>query len=282
MSPASAQHRFLGGCLLLLLLGSGAAEGALLGREGPIDAFAPEAMMGEAPSNEVSVGPWQAFLDQYLVTDDPSGIHRVRYAAVSEDDLAALDAWLEQSQAKGPTGLSRDAQMAYWINLYNALTVRLILSHPDVESIREIKAGLFSIGPWSMPLARVEGRDLSLDDIEHRILRPLFKDPRIHFAVNCASLGCPNLSAEAFRADTLDAQLDAGTRAYLTHPRGLRLENGRLRLSSIFDWYREDFPEGRPAFMAWLADYAPASVAARVRTYSGRITHDYDWTLNAP
>jgi hypothetical protein len=278
---APPPSRLLRHALLLLapLLAAGAGA-ALFGAPEPLDAFAPEARAGSAPDASFDAAPWARFLDRYLVTDHPSGVHRVRYGAVSADDLADLDAWLEATQARGPDGLTRDAQFAWWVNLYNALTVRLILDDPAVESIRDL--GLLGTGPWGREVAEVDGAALSLDDIEHRILRPLFGDRRVHFAVNCASVGCPDLAAEPWRAAELDARLDAAVRSYLAHPRGLRFEDGRLHLSSIFDWYRDDFPEGREAFLAWLASYAPQPQGERLRSYGGRIVHGYDWSLNEP
>ena len=120
------------------------------------------------------------------------------YAAVTQADRTALKTYLKDLQAVRVTTLPRRAQMPFWINLYNALTVEVILDNYPVKSIRDIKSGLFSSGPWSTELVRVEGHDLSLDDIEHEILRPIWKDKRIHYAVNCASIGCPNLAAKAY------------------------------------------------------------------------------------
>jgi hypothetical protein len=243
-----------------------------------IDAFRPSASGVGDPFHH---GPWQAFLDRYLVTDDVSGIHLVRYDAVTPADRAALDAWIDGLAGTDPGGASRDAQMAYWINLYNALTVQVILDEPDVDSIRDISSGLFSSGPWGRKMARVAGEDLSLDDIEHRILRPHYRDARIHFAVNCASLGCPDLAAEAYTAENLERLLDGGARAYVNHPRGVTVTDGRMTVSSIFDWYRGDFPEGRGGLLGWLASYAEAPLADRIRAHDGRIRDDYDWNLNA-
>lgn len=244
-----------------------------------LDAFRPDS--GSPAGDPFDHGPWQDFLDRYLVTDTASGIHLLRYDAVSPEDRRRLDAWLETTAAADPRSASRDAQMAWWINLYNALTVQLILDNPDVDSIRDISSGLFSFGPWDLEVTRVAGEDLTLNDIEHRILRPLFRDPRIHFAVNCASMGCPDLAAEAYTAENLERLLATGARSYVNHPRGVSLEDGRLTLSSIFDWYRGDFPEGRAALLDWLADHAEPKLAERLRAFDGRIRHAYDWDLNA-
>ncbi|MEE4298104.1 MAG: DUF547 domain-containing protein [Pseudomonadales bacterium] len=277
LKPATTRRRFLN--LSILVACALALPGHAAFNEGQaLDLFRPDAGGDDDPFDH---GPWQDFLDRYLVTDTANGIHLVRYGAVSAEDRRSLDAWLEALAGTDPRGASRDAQMAYWINLYNGLTVQLILEHPEVESIREISSGLFSFGPWDLELTRVAGQDLTLNDIEHRILRPLYRDPRIHFAVNCASLGCPDLAAEAYTATNLEALLERGARTYVNHPRGVTLEGRRLTLSSIFDWYRGDFPSGRAALLAWLADYAEPELGAALRAFDGRLRHAYDWNLNA-
>lgn len=277
LTAASTRRRLLN--LSILVACALALPGHAAFNDGQaLETFRPEAAADGDPFDH---GPWQDFLDRYLETDTASGIHLVRYAAVSAEDRRRLDAWLMELASTDPRGASRDAQMAYWINLYNGLTVQLILEHPDVDSIRDISSGLFSFGPWDLEVTRVAGQDLTLNDIEHRILRPLYRDPRIHFAVNCASLGCPDLAAEAYRAENLERLLEAGARSYVNHPRGVNLDDGRLTLSSIFDWYRGDFPSGKAALLAWLAGYAEPGLAEALRAYDGRIRHAYDWSLNA-
>ncbi len=144
--------------------------------------------------------PWQGLLDAYLDTRHPSGVHRFAYAAVRSADRAVLRAYLAALQALDPRRYSRPEQEAYWINLYNALTVDLVLAHYPVKSIREIGGGWLLRGPWDDAIAKVAGRALSLNDIEHGVLRPIWRDPRIHYAVNCASIGCPNLCGAGLHA----------------------------------------------------------------------------------
>ena len=264
--------------LLTLALGFGLVPAhAAFDESDAISAFRPGAGVGDP----FDTATWSDFLARYVVTDAPNDVHLVRYAAVSAEDRTRLDDWIDMMAAVDPRDASRDAQMAYWINLYNALTVQLILDHPNVDSIREISSGFLSFGPWDREAVTVTGTALTLNDIEHRILRPLFKDPRIHFAVNCASIGCPDLAAEAYDASNLESLLDEGARAYVNHPRGARFEGTRLHLSSIFDWYRTDFPEGRSGLYGWLADHAAPALADRLRAYDGSFRDDYDWALNA-
>jgi len=223
---------------------------------------------------------WQSFLDRYLTTTD-DGSTRLSYKAVTPVDRAALRQYLDSLAAIDPRRLDRDEQFAYWVNLYNALTVDVVLRNPGKNSIKRMGRGLFSSGPWDDPLIEIAGRPVTLNDIEHRILRPIWKDHRIHFAVNCASLGCPDLALEAYTANNFTRLLDAGEAAYLGHSRGLRfLPDGTLALSSIFDWYGRDFAADRAGLLRYLARQRE-DVADRLLNYEGRIRFEYDWSLNS-
>lgn len=206
----------------------------------------------------------------------------VRYAEVTPADREALQAYIQSLQGTTVSALIRDRQMAYWINFYNALTVEVILEHYPVASIRgiNISPGFFTRGPWDAPLVEVEGESLTLNDMEHRILRPIWQDPRIHYAVNCASLGCPNLQPRAFTADNLEPMLNKAAREFINHPRGVQFDGKRLRLSSIFNWFSEDFGQNNQEILEHIAGYAEPPLAETLRTYTGRISYDYDWDLN--
>jgi hypothetical protein len=226
--------------------------------------------------------PWGRFLAAWLVTDTADGIARVRYEAVTPTARAELDAYIRGLEAIRPTTLRRDEQFAYWANLYNAATVALILKRWPVGSIRQVRlGGLFSTGPWATPILRIDGHEVSLDDIEHRILRPIWRDPRIHYAVNCAALGCPDLRPEPWDPARLNAQLDQAARAFLRHPRALRFEGDTLHLSSLFDWYADDFGRDGPARARHIAQYLPDELAARLLGFRGRVRYAYDWRINA-
>lgn len=223
---------------------------------------------------------WDRFLRTYVVTGHPSGVNRVRYAAVTPADRANLRAYLDRLEATPVGRLNRAEQKAFWINLYNALTVWVVLENYPVESIRDIRSGWFRPGPWDRKLVAVEGVDLTLNDIEHRILRPIFRDNRVHYAVNCASIGCPNLRPEAFTADNTEALLDRAAREYVNHPRGARLEGDRLVLSSIYDWFQEDFGGSEAGVLAHLTRYARPELARALKGFRGTIDYAYDWSLN--
>jgi Protein of unknown function, DUF547 len=129
--------------------------------------------------------------------------------------------------------------------------------------------------------AYIEGEQLSLDDIEHRILRPIWKDNRVHYAVNCASLGCPNLQPAAYTRDNTESLLEKGAREYVNHPRGVAIKNGKLVVSSIYVWFQEDFGGSTEGLMEHWKMYANEPLADALRTYSGGVSHEYDWRLNS-
>jgi hypothetical protein len=224
---------------------------------------------------------WGTFLGRYLQMGG-DGIARVDYGAVTAEDRGGLEDYLARLSAVPVTRLARDEQMAFWINLYNALTVDVVLDHYPVASIRDIaiSPGLFSHGPWGKKLITVEGEPLSLDDIEHRILRPIWRDPRIHYAVNCASLGCPNLQPEPFTAKELGRTLDLAARAFVNHPRGMRIVGGALHVSSIYVWFDEDFGDGEQGVIRHLMAYADPPLAMELQQLDAIEGDSYDWRLN--
>ena len=236
------------------------------------------------PANKQKVdhSAWDAFLKKYIVAPHPSGINRVNYATVAPEDHTALANYVKSLERVAVSGYSRAEQRAYWINLYNAKTVELILTRFPVKSIRDINIspGVFSSGPWGAKLMTVEGEKLALDDIEHRILRPIWKDNRIHYAVNCASLGCPNLQPAAFTAENTESLLERGAREYVNHRRGVSLQSGKLKVSSLYVWFQEDFGGSAEGLMEHWAKYAGKTLADALLTYSGGLEHDYDWRLN--
>ena len=235
-----------------------------------------------ASSQKIDHGAWDRFLKQNVVAPHSSGINRVRYQAVSPDDQKSLKNYLLALQALAISNYNRNEQKAYWINLYNALTVELIISRFPLASIRDINIspGLFVRGPWGAKLLTIEGEQLSLDDIEHRILRPIWRDNRVHYALNCASLGCPNLQPAAYTSDNGEALLEKGAREFVNHPRGVALQKGKLQVSSIYVWFQEDFGRGAADLMEHWQEYAEPALAGALEKYQGGLAHDYDWRLN--
>ena len=224
---------------------------------------------------------WSDFLRRYLDTSNSDGIHRVDYAGVTAEDREGLKQYLLRLQKIPVSRLSRIQQLPYWINLYNAFTVHLILEHYLLDSIVDIRYGFFDFGPWDEKLLQIEDEEVSLNDIENRILRPIWKDPRLHYALNCASLGCPNMQPESFHCGNVESLLNSGARDFINHPRGLRFENDDdLLLSKIYDWYADDFGDNEKEILQHLIRYANQSTKTRLESFDGDIDYDYDWDLN--
>ena len=243
------------------------------------------------PARRAAADP-DAALDALLgryVMGHPDGVTRVRYAAwkASAADLHALDGWIAEAAARRPAAMARPEAFAFWANLYNALTLKVVLERHPVRSIRDIRSSGVPLdpkgwlGPWRTRLVKVEGRRMSLDDIEHGTMRPAFRDARVHYAVNCASIGCPNLWPRAWRAATLERELDAAAAAFVNHPRGASvLPDGRLRVSSIYSWFREDFGGSEAGVVAHLRRHAGPALAARLGDRTAIAEDAYDWALN--
>jgi hypothetical protein len=238
------------------------------------------AVSDETQDRRIDFAAWNEFLARYLVVGE-DGINRVAYGRVLPADHEALSLHVAALAGLPVTAYRRAEQQAYWINLYNALTLRVVLDHYPVASIRDIKpGGPLSFGPWSKKLLHIEGEEVSLDDIEHRILRPFWHDSRLHYALNCASLGCPNLRPRAFAAAAMEATLDEDARVYVNHRRGARVAGGALFVSSIYRWYAPDFGGSDAAIIAHLRRYAAPPLAAALAPITSIAGDQYDWSLN--
>ncbi|MGH1482303.1 MAG: DUF547 domain-containing protein [Geminicoccales bacterium] len=250
----------------------------------------PDAVLGDAywerydASSQAAIdhAPLQAFLDRYVATDT-SGVNRVDYGAVNADDRADLKRYLTDLQVAPIHQYRRAEQLAFWVNLYNAKTVDIVLDHYPVDTIRDIKlgSGLIVVGPWGAPVLQVSGRYLSLNDIEHMIIRPVWQDERIHYVLNCAAAGCPNLSRQAYQGWNIDAAMTAAAEAYVNDPRGVRIdEQGKLRLSKIYGWFREDFGGDQRSVIGAVSRYAAPALKADLAKRQRIDRYGYDWALN--
>ncbi len=237
-------------------------------------------------------GTWDRLLKSNVVIVRGGVASQVRYDGMARD-RAALKTYLAGAGKISRTtfdGWSKPDQLAFLINVYNAATVELILTaYPKVKSIKDL--GTLFQGPWAKPFVTLLGNTASLDDIEHGLIRGSgrYNEPRIHFAVNCASIGCPALARLAFRGATLEAQLDTATRSFLADRTRNRVEGNGVAVSSIFKWYRGDFEKGwrgaktLPAFFSLYADSLGLSAGAAAKAKTGQLSVsflDYDWQLN--
>jgi hypothetical protein len=222
---------------------------------------------------------WAAILERHTVAVDDIASTRVDYRALQRSE--AWEALLRSLRESDPSRLrERDEKLAFWINAYNILAIELVRRHYPIDSIRSI-GWLFS-PVWKKPAGEIAGRSYTLHEIEHEILRPM-GEPRIHAAIVCASLSCPPLRREPYRAAELDAQLDDNSRRWLRDPRkGARVDRSRrtLHLSPIFDWFAEDFDGG---ILPFVGAHLPAAEAEWLRAQGAgvRVRYlDYDWRVN--
>lgn len=269
-------------------------------RLGPLAALAALVMLGTWVT---AAGRTEGFDHDYATYAAVLRAHvvppRVDYRGLkaSRSGLDRAVAEFDSPAAGREPGWSRDQRLAFWINAYNAFTLRAIIDHYPIQSgpltlqprnsIRQID------GVWTKLKWRAAGRTVTLDDIEHQILRPEFKEARIHFAVNCASISCPPLVAEPYRPGTLEVQLDAAARTYLASSQGLQVDGDTFRVSSIFKWYGGDFVDGYAALLAGernqterailgaIMKFGPAAASARARSGTPALRYlAYDWSLN--
>lgn len=235
---------------------------------------------------------WDALLQKYVKWLPDGKQSRMDYRALSAD-RAALQGVLAQWSAVTPSqfaAFSREQQMAFFINAYNGFTAELILTrYPGIKSIKDVGSLLQS--PWKNKFFTLLGEQHHLDWIEHEQLRPKYNDPRVHAAVNCASLGCPALRPDAFTATRLDAQLADGMTRFMGDRTRNRYnaQTGKLEVSAIFKWFHEDFEKGQRGFakledvFAFYADQLADDAAGRdkLRAKTVAISYlDYDWSLN--
>ena len=235
-----------------------------------------------ASAQRVDQAPWAGLLRRYL-RPGQDGVNRFAYGAVTPADREALEADISRLAAVPVSRLSRAEQRAYWINLYNELTVAVVLRHHPVESITRINlaSSLFAApGPWEPKLVRMEDEPLSLNDIEHRILRPIWRDPRVHYALNCASVGCPNLQGEPYTAANTEAVLERAAAQYVNHPRGFAVRGGSLTVSSIYTWYKADFGGTDAGVIEHLRRHAAPEKRATLEGVTSIARSVYDWKLN--
>ncbi|MGD9082572.1 MAG: DUF547 domain-containing protein [Desulfobacterales bacterium] len=190
-----------------------------------------------------------------------------------------LNQYLTVLEKTDPDNLSRNEQFAFYINAYNAWTIKLILSgYPGVKSIKDL--GSIFKSPWKKKICRIDGDVITLDDIEHNILRPRFKDPRVHFAINCAALSCPPLGSEPYLGSTLDQQLNHASTAFINNPQRNYLEDNTLYISKIFKWFSEDFDND---VIGFFMKYTEKEFKKKLEAKRSKIKIkylDYDWSLN--
>jgi hypothetical protein len=212
----------------------------------------------------------------------------VDYAGLKATDGKLLAPYLRRLAATDPASLNRDARLAFWINAYNALTLKLIVEHHPVENIWAITPGPAAPkdnSPFELDVGTVGDTVRTLDEIEHEIIRPRFEEPRIHFALVCAATSCPPLRREAYTGPRLDAQLEEQARTFLHNTAKNRIPVGesRIALSRILKWYGQDFGASTADLQRFMAPYFDGEVRKKLRRAAYDVTFlPYDWALNDP
>lgn len=237
---------------------------------------ATQAELKESDMARAKHADWTRLLARYVRAFD-DGVARFDYGALAANraDRAALDAYIARF-AETDLSARTGANFASWANLYNAVTVRHIIERYPVRSIRDG----YLFGPWKQVKVRAGGREVSLDAIEHDILRVHWGTPEVHYALNCASYSCPNLPAFAWEAATLEADLAKAARDYVNHPRGVTVGRRGLTVSSIYKWFEKDFGGTEQAVIDHLLAHAEPDLAAKIRANPRIARNTYDWSLN--
>lgn len=231
---------------------------------------APGMVGTSAPDHQV----WDALLKKYVA---PNG--DVNYKGFISEK-AKLEEYLNLISTNAPdrSAWSKDEQLAYWINAYNAFTVKLIVDNYPVKSIRDLGPSLkipLIKDVWHYKFFKIGGQESSLDEIEHSILRKEFEEPRIHFAINCASVSCPPLLNEAFMADKIESQLQRVAKTFINDTSRNKISKDRIEISSIFSWFKGDFTKNG-SLIDFLNQYSTVKISP-----NAKVSHlDYDWNLN--
>ena len=235
----------------------------------------------QASMNDIDHASWNTLLAKYVDKDG-----RVNYKAwkASSTDVAQLDQYLNHlSSARRQVTATREARLAFWINAYNAVTIRGIVREYPTTSIRNHTARLWGYNIWKDLKLYVGGEPVSLDAMEHEILRKM-SEPRIHFAIVCASNGCPRLLNRAYRADQLDSQLEWNAKDFFARRQNFVYDVGRKRfyLSAVLDWFGEDFGSSQQARLLKIAAWLPTAAASQAAQRNAvSVSYlDYDWNLN--
>lgn len=223
---------------------------------------------------------WGELLTTYLSEDEILSVRTFDYQAVSKQDKDKLTTYIGQLQHIDPRNYQKNEQLAYWVNLYNALTINMVLKHYPIDSIKNIGDGI--TGPWNIELVNIAGKSLTLNQIEHGILRAIWQDNRVHYVINCASVGCPDLPAHPLTGDAIDQQLTAGAIRFINQSKGIRFDGNTLILSSIYNWFSVDFGENEQQLRRHLIQYADPQLKVKLKKFNGNIKYNYSWKLNAP
>ncbi|KTD81593.1 DUF547 domain-containing protein [Legionella waltersii] len=231
----------------------------------------------------ISHDEWQQFLEKNVITNEEH-INLIDYKKLDQKDIALLKDYIKRMAEIDISNYNRQEQLAYWINLYNALTVSTVANYYPVANIQEINIspGLFSVGPWGANIITVRNTPLSLDDINNRIIRPIWNDPRTHYTLNNATIGAPNLSKTAYKGESLNQQLNEAATNYINSLRGVDVIEGKLFISKLYEWYEEDFGGTKRDVIKHLLQFAKEPLLSQLKHINTIDSYIYNWHINCP
>lgn len=231
----------------------------------------------------ISHALWQKFLDRHLSTNQEQ-INLIDYPNIGHDDMMLLQKYIQDMSHIDIDNYNRNEQLAFWINLYNALTVQTVAHYYPITNIQEIRIspGLFSVGPWGANLITVQNIPLSLDDINNRIIRPIWNDPRALYTLNNATIGAPNLNKASYSGIDIEKRLNQAASTYINSLRGAQVIEGELIISKLYDWYEEDFGGTKQDVIQHLVIYAKEPLKSQLKHINSIDSYVYNWHINNP
>ena len=233
---------------------------------------------------QINHDAWQEILTTYVNDQHPSGINRFDYLSVTSADARKLKEYLASLQSMEPRQLNDQEAKAYWINMFNAVLIDRIIDTYQSGSRRGIRrlerGGLRSTG-WGRPVVEVAMQEISLNDIEHGIIRPIWNDPRIHFAISASTLSGANIQKTAFNGENNEELLDKAQAEFFAHPKSVSVRGNRVVLNSVFDWYLTDFAENKRSLLDYIRENVGEETRQAIQGLS-RISYEYNWDLNTP
>ena len=229
----------------------------------------------------VDHAPFEEILQKYVDQGHPSGVSRFNYDGVTDDDAAKLQAYVDYLQLLEPRQLNEPEAKAYWINLYNSATLNMVVDAYKNGRVTKVQARGLPARRWRRDIITIAQQDLSLNDILNGVIRPMYRDPRTHFALFFCTLGGPDMPTEVLNGDNNDELLDKFQADYLAQSRAVRIEEGELVLSEMFKDYDTDFADDFPSLISYLQQNVPEPVANAISGVT-EVRFEYDWTLNQP
>lgn len=231
---------------------------------------------------KISHSNWQTFLNKKVITN-AEGINLIDYANLTTFDKKLLRHYISEMSTIKIQNYNRAEQLAFWLNIYNATVVEFIMRYYPINSVEKINIspGLFSSGPWDKKIIHINGIPLSLDDIKNRIVRPIWNDIRIHYAMNNGTIGAANLSKQAFNAKMIEEQLNHTAFEYINSYRGVQVIEGKLIVSKVFDWFSEDFGGTKQNIINHLEQYAREPLKSQLKHINTIDNYYYNWHLNS-